>query len=142
MTDRGPGLCVLALAAVVATGFSFSGPTKAVAADPVKPQVLCPAECEGQPLTAVVRQCRPVVNPYPGTRYAGVNLRQIRSTGVRCPVARHVARKAHYKALGLPVPVSGIRRFRWHGWSVTGDLRTASDSYVARRDGKRISWRF
>jgi hypothetical protein len=97
---------------------------------------------EDQPLTAVPRQCRPVVNPYPGTRYAGVNLRQIRSIGVQCPIARRVARKAHYVALGLPVPASGVRRFRWHGWSVIGDLRTASDSYVARRDGKRITWQF
>jgi hypothetical protein len=97
---------------------------------------------DAQSLAAVFRQCRPVVNPYTGTRYAGVNLRQIRSIGVRCPVARRVARKAHYKALGLPVPVSGVRRFRWQGWSVTGDLRPASDRYVARRDRKRISWRF
>jgi hypothetical protein len=104
--------------------------------------LLNPSRAEDQPLGAVIRRCRPVVNPYRGSRYAGVNLRQIRSTEVRCPVARRVARKAHYKALGLSVPPSGVRRFRWHGWSVVGDLRPASDSYVATRDGRRISWRF
>jgi hypothetical protein len=36
----------------------------------------------------------------------------------------------------------GIRRFSWHGWEVTGDLRGASDRYLAKRAGKRVSWRF
>jgi len=52
-----------------------------------------------------------------------------------------VARGAHRKALGIP-PVAPIRRFTWHGWRVSGDLRPASDVYVARRGGRRVKWRF
>jgi hypothetical protein len=86
--------------------------------------------------------CSPVMNPYPGTRYEGVDLTRIRATGLSCDSARQVARGAHRKALGLSVPSSGVRRFSWNGWSVTGDLRYSSDRYVATRDGKRVSWRF
>src|SRR5688572_6695453 len=78
------------------------------------------------------RACKPVVNPYEGTRYEGTNLSRIRAIGVSCPVARRVARRAHRKGLGMPPPPSGIRRYRWHGWRVTGDLRPSSDRYVAR----------
>jgi hypothetical protein len=88
------------------------------------------------------RSCAPVVNPYPGTRYEGVDLKRIRATGVSCRRARRVARGAHRRALALPPPLTGVRRFAWHGWRVTGDLRPASDRYVARRPGKRVSWRF
>jgi len=86
--------------------------------------------------------CSPVMNPYSGTRYEGVDLRRIRATGLPCRSARRVARGAHRKALGLGVPASGVRRFSWKGWRVTGDLRYSSDRYVATRDGKRVSWRF
>jgi hypothetical protein len=89
-----------------------------------------------------VKRCEAVVNPYPDTRYEGVDLRRIRATGVSCHRARQVARRAHRKALGITPPPSGIRRFSWRGWDVTGDLRGASDRYIAKRDGKRISWRF
>ena len=88
------------------------------------------------------RSCKPVVDPYPGTRYAGVDLTRIRATGVSCATARRVARRAHHKALGLTPPVCGIRRFTWHGWQVTGNLRADSDRYSATRPGKRVSWRF
>jgi len=88
------------------------------------------------------RSCKPVVDPYPGTRYAGVDLTRIRATGVSCATARRVARRAHHKALGLTPPVGGIRRFTWHGWQVTGNLRADSDRYSATRPGKRVSWRF
>jgi hypothetical protein len=91
---------------------------------------------------APVRSCRPVFNPYPDTRYEGVDLRRIRATGVSCRRARWVARRAHRAALGLPPPLTGVRRFTWHGWRVTGDLRPDSDRYVARRDGTRVRWRF
>jgi hypothetical protein len=91
---------------------------------------------------ASARSCRPVVNPYPDTRYEGVDLRRIRATGVPCRRARRVARGAHRKALGLLPPLSGVRRFTWHGWRVTGDLRGSPDRYVARRDGRRVRWRF
>ena len=91
---------------------------------------------------AAAKSCARVVNPYPGTRYDGVDLRQIRATGVTCHRARQVARGAHRKALGLTPPASGVRHFKWHGWNVTGDIRGATDGYVAKREGKRVSWRF
>jgi hypothetical protein len=88
------------------------------------------------------RACKPVINPYDGTRYEGTNLSRIRAIGVSCRVARRVARRAHRKGLGMTPPPSGIRRYRWHGWRVTGDLRPASDRYVARKGDKRVRWRF
>jgi hypothetical protein len=88
------------------------------------------------------RSCGRVVDPYPGTRYDGADLRRIRATGVSCGRARRVARGAHRKALRLTPPPRGVRHFRWHGWRVTGDIRKSTDRYVARRDGKRVSWRF
>jgi hypothetical protein len=104
----------------------------------------CAPAGAGTPALAAdaARRCRPVVDPYPGTRYEGVDLRGIRATGVSCPRARRVARGAHRKALGLTPPPSGVRRFTWKGWRVTGDLRGASDRYVARRDGRQVRWRF
>jgi hypothetical protein len=91
---------------------------------------------------AAARPCRPVLNPYPNTRYEGEDLKRIRATGVSCRRARRVARRAHRKALALHPPLTGVRRFNWNGWRVTGDLRGSSDRYVARRDGKRVRWRF
>ena len=91
---------------------------------------------------ASTRSCRPVVNPYPDSRFEGVDLRRIRATGVSCRTARRVARRAHRKALGLPLPSGGVRRFRWRSWRVTGDLRGSTDRYVARRDGDRVRWVF
>jgi len=88
------------------------------------------------------RSCAPVMNPYSGTRYEGVDLRRIRATGLSCRSARRVASRAHRKALGLTPPPSGVLRFTWNGWRVSGDLRGSSDRYVATRDGKRVSWRF
>ena len=91
---------------------------------------------------ASARACARVVNPYPDTRYEGVDLTRIRATGVSCRRARRVARRAHRRALALPRPLTGVRRFTWHGWRVRGDLRGSHDRYVARRDGKRVTWRF
>jgi len=91
---------------------------------------------------AAPRSCGRVVDPYPDTRYDGVDLRRIRATGVSCDRARRVARGAHRKALGLTPPPSGVRHFGWHGWQVTGDIRESTDRYVAKRDGKRVSWLF
>jgi hypothetical protein len=92
--------------------------------------------------TSSARTCSPAVNPYPGTRYEGVNLSHIRAKAIGCPGARKVARGAHRKALGLTPSPDGIRRFQWNGWQVVGDLRPSSDKYVATRSGKRIRWRF
>jgi hypothetical protein len=91
---------------------------------------------------AATRACARIVNPYPNSRYEGVDLRRIRADGVSCSKARQVARRAHRKALGLTPPGSGVRRFVWRGWRVTGDLRWSEDRYVARRDGKRVRWVF
>ena len=91
---------------------------------------------------AAVTACEPVRDPYPGTRFEGVDLTRIRAVEVPCSTARRVAKRAHRKALGLPVPVDGIRRFMWRQWSVTGDLRLAKDRYVARKGDRRVRWRF
>ena len=91
---------------------------------------------------AAPRSCGRVVNPYPDTRYDGVDLRRIRATGVSCDRARQVARRAHRRALRLTPPPSAVRHFGWHGWRVTGDIRPPTDRYVAKKDGKRVSWLF
>ncbi len=88
------------------------------------------------------RSCRPVVNPYPNSRYEDVDLTRIRALGVSCRGARRVARRAHYKALAIPPAAAPIRRFTWRRWKVTGDLRPDSDRYVARRGQRRVRWRF
>jgi hypothetical protein len=88
------------------------------------------------------RQCEPVRNPYPGTRYEGVDLTNIRTLKASCRTARRVARGAHRQALGEPLPDDGIRRFTWHGWRVRGDLRPEKDKYVARKGTRRVRWRF
>ena len=89
-----------------------------------------------------VKTCEPVRNPYPGTRYEGIDLKPIRAVNVSCSWARHVARRAHRKALSLPLPADGVRRFRWRGWMITGDLRPDRDRYVARKGDRRVRWRF
>jgi hypothetical protein len=90
---------------------------------------------------AALRSCRPVVDPYPGTRYDGVDLTRIRTSGASCATARRVARKAHRKALTI-TPERRYRRFTWHGWAVVGDLEPDHDRYVARKDGRQVRWRF
>lgn len=90
---------------------------------------------------AAYRSCSPVVNPYAGTRYEGVNLSSIRVLNGSCNGARVVARGAHRKALGM-TPTGPVRTFYWGGWKVRGDLRGNSDSYLAVRGSKRVRWRF
>ena len=94
------------------------------------------------PAAAQAKSCEPVRNPYPGTRYEGVDLTHIRTVKASCRTARKVARRAHYKALGLPPSPDGTRRFKWRGWRVRGDLRPAHDRYVARKGTRRVRWRF
>ena len=90
-----------------------------------------------------MKRCKPVLNPYPGTRFDDVDLTRIRATGVSCRTARRVARGAHRKALSLTPTLSGIRRFGWRGWTVIGDLRGDADRYLAKAPGgKRVRWRF
>jgi len=90
---------------------------------------------------ATYAACKAVRNPYPHTRYAGVDLTRIRALHTTCTTARRVARRAHRKALRL-TPDSRFRRFTWHGWRVTGDLRPARDRYIARKGDRRVRWRF
>ena len=94
------------------------------------------------PSGAAARSCESVKNPYPGTRYEGVDLTRIRAARVSCARARRVAKGAHFKALSLTPPPSGVRRFTWKGWKVIGDLRGSSDSYLATKGRKRVRWRF
>jgi len=94
------------------------------------------------PATALAKPCQPVKNPYPGTRYEGVDLSRIRAEGIGCTTARRVARKGHYKALAAVPSSDGIVRVRWHGWRVRGDLKPSSDRYVARKGDRRVRWRF
>jgi hypothetical protein len=89
-----------------------------------------------------MRSCRPVLNPYPDTRYEGVDLTQVRATEVSCATARRVAKRAHRKALAITPSESGLRRFNWNGWRVTGDLSGEFDLYIAERNEKRVHWRF
>lgn len=86
--------------------------------------------------------CPPVRNPFPHTRYAGVDLTHIQAFGVSCATARRVARDAERRALGVTPSLSGIRTFTWQGWHVTGDLRPVHDRYVATKDARRLQWRF
>jgi len=90
---------------------------------------------------AALRACKPVLDPYPGTRYDDVDLTRIRTSAGSCETARRVARKAHRKALRT-APTGRYRRFTWDGWTVVGDLRPDHDRYVARKDGRQVRWRF
>jgi hypothetical protein len=94
------------------------------------------------PSTAQAAACKPVKNPYPGTRYEGVDLSRIRAERVGCATARRVARKGHRKALAAFPDANGIVRVRWRGWRVRGDLKPDSDRYVARKGERRVRWRF
>jgi hypothetical protein len=87
---------------------------------------------------ALAASCDPVVNPYEGSVYEGIDLKRIRAEDINCPNARRVARKAHREALAMAPPPSGILRFKWQGWEVRGDLRGPSDKYDATRGEKRV----
>jgi hypothetical protein len=72
------------------------------------------AAMTGTPAAAAKeRSCEPVRNPYQDSRYEGVDLTKIRTVRASCKAARRVARRAHHKALGLPLPADGIHRFTW-----------------------------
>ena len=94
------------------------------------------------PSAAEAKTCEPVRNPYPGTRYEGVDLTGIKTVRASCRTGRRVARRAHYKALGETPSANGIRHFTWDGWRVRGDLRPSHDKYVARKGTRRVRWRF
>jgi hypothetical protein len=103
----------------------------------------CAASLASAPAEAYAKQsCNPVVNPYPDSRYEGVDLRRIKASGIGCPKARRVAAGAHKKALRIAPPADGIRRYSWNGWEVVGDIRSDVDRYVAKRRGDRVRWVF
>jgi len=89
---------------------------------------------------AAETRCKDVKNPYPGTRYEGVPLSDIKTEGLPCEFARRVAKGAHRK--GLEMCCEATLRYRWKRWSVTGDLRPPHDRYVARRGQRTVTWRF
>lgn len=91
---------------------------------------------------ASYKSCDRISNPYAGSRYEGVDLRNVRALKVSCRTSRRVVRGAHRKALGLTPPPSGIRSFRWRRWSVTGNIRGSTDRYVAKSGGRRVRWVF
>jgi hypothetical protein len=91
---------------------------------------------------ASARSCSPVVNPYPGTRYDGVNLSKIRANGIICPRARKVAKRAHRNALAQTPNGNAKVRFTWRGWKVVANLLPASDKYTATRGDDTVRWRF
>ena len=94
------------------------------------------------PATAAAESCEPVVNPYEGTRYEGVDLSHIEARGVSCSKARRIAKRAHKKGLASVPSPDGYLDYRSNGWDVSGNLRPSSDRYVATRHDKKVRWRF
>jgi hypothetical protein len=94
------------------------------------------------PSASAAKHCRPVHNPYPNTRYEGVDLTRIRAVGVTCHRARHVARRAHRKGLRMTTPPSGVLHYGWRAWRVRGDLRPSHDRFRAKHRDNRVRWRF
>jgi len=101
----------------------------------------CGAAALGAPATHAAARCRPVEGAFAGTRYADVALTGIVASGIPCVRARRVAVGAQRAALGR-APGGPVLRFRWRGWTVTGDLRGARDRYRAARPGRSVRWRF
>ena len=92
---------------------------------------------------ATYRPCKPVVNPYAGSRYEGSDLYRVRALDVSCRTARRVARRGHYRALAAVPDASGFVRVTYRRWRITGDLRGDTDRYVAKAaGGKRVRWLF
>jgi hypothetical protein len=91
---------------------------------------------------ASAASCKDVRNPYPDTRYEGVDLTRIEADGVGCAKARRVAKRAHKVGLAMTPPPSGIRTYNWNGWSVRGNLRPDRDRYRATKHGNVVGWRF
>lgn len=92
---------------------------------------------------AAVKRCRPVIDIFDGTRYAGSDLYRIRAQGVSCATARRVAlRGTHRGVAGVPDP-DGRVRVTYRRWTVVGDLRGDADHYRALAPGrKRVTWIF
>ena len=95
------------------------------------------------PGDAAARSCRPILDVafLEGSRYEGSDIFRI-TANVSCRTARRVARGATRKALGMPPPPSGIKRFRYRSWSVIDDVRGATDRFSAHLDDATVRWRF
>jgi hypothetical protein len=104
------------------------------------------AACAAASLAAspasAARSCGSVQNPYPDTRYDGVDLTRVTADGVSCGTAKRVARAGHRRALGGSPSSSGTVRVTWNGWRVRGDLRPSSDRFVATKGTHSVRWRF
>ena len=131
---------------VTSTRGAYTQPVRSVRAVGVGGSITCAllvaATLSSSAIAEAKQSCDPVVNPYEGTRYDGIDLRRIRAKGVHCPKARRVATGAHKKALGITPPVDGVRTYRWNGWEVVGDIRDDVDRYVARRRDRTVRWVF
>ncbi len=99
--------------------------------------IVCIAACLAVPAAGSAAKCDPVVNPYAGTRYDGIDLRRIRATNVTCGKARKVVRRGHRKAL-----LTFELKFKWHDWKIKSHLGGSVDKYRAKRGNARISWVF
>jgi hypothetical protein len=89
------------------------------------------------------KRCRPVIDIFDGSRYAGSDLYRLRAQGVSCATARRVALRGTYRGVaGVPDP-DGRVRVRYRKWTVIGDLRGDADPYRAlARGGNRVRWIF
>lgn len=96
----------------------------------------------GPAAAAAVKKCKPIKDPFTGTRYGDVDITHIRARGVSCDAAHWLAKHAENKALGITPPPSGYKRFHYHGWKVFGNLRPAHDRYLATKGAKRVRWQF
>jgi hypothetical protein len=100
--------------------------------------LIAPASAE-----ADFKRCRPVIDIFDGTRYAGSDLYRIRAQGVSCDTARRVALRGTRRGVaGVPDP-DGRVRVNYRKWTVIGDLRGDADRYRAlARGDKRVRWIF
>jgi hypothetical protein len=88
------------------------------------------------------RACDPVRDILDETRYEGSDLYDIRASGAAsCRDARRLARRATYKAVGLPL-TGPVMRFRVGGWRVWDDVSGSADRFFARTGRSRIHWTF
>jgi hypothetical protein len=95
------------------------------------------------PAEAAFKPCRPVVNIFDGTRYAGSDLYRIRAQGVSCRTARRVAFRSTRRGVASVPDPDGRVRVIYRNWRVIGDLRGDEDRYRALAPGrKRIRWIF
>lgn len=100
--------------------------------------LVLPASAQGE-----YKRCRPVLNIFDGSRYAGSDLHRIRAHRVSCATARRVARKGTYRGVAEVPGPNGRVVVNYRRWRVAGNLRGDEDRYEARADSpKRVRWIF